>query len=96
MKNIFAFLVLLSIVSSCRESLDSLGIKYGTDKSSLFHAYTHIYEKYFEQLREKSLKFLEIGFSRGSSAHMWEEYFCNAQLFFIDNDPNISQFIKKF
>lgn len=89
-------LFFLSLLKLYPESLDNLGLKYGTDKSSLFHSYTKIYEKYFEPLREQPIKFLEIGFSRGASAHMWEEYFSNAQLFYIDIDLSSFGFLQNF
>lgn len=78
------------------QSLDSLGLEYGTDKSSISHAYTKIYEKYFSPLKEKPLRFLEIGFFQGNSAHMWEKYFSDAQLFFIDIDPLTRNFFQNF
>jgi hypothetical protein len=67
-------------------SLDSLGIKYCTDKSSLHHNYTALYGHYFEPLRDANVKFLEIGFCQGASAYMWEEYFKNGNFYFIDID----------
>ena len=97
MKKILFFSVsLLYVLAIKPTSLDSLGLKYGTDKSSSFHSYTKIYEKYFEHLRSKPIKFLEIGFSHGASAHMWQDYFNNARLFFIDIDPSAINFLTYF
>lgn len=84
-----------SINNYCK-TLDELAITYGTDKSSQAHGYTATYEKYFAPLREKSIKFLEIGFWRGYSAHMWEDYFSNAQLFFIDINKDALSYLKNF
>lgn len=69
--------------------LDQLAIKHGTDKSSLGHNYTEVYEKYFLPLQNKPLKFLEIGFACGSSARMWDAFFVNPEsnLVFIDFKP---------
>jgi len=86
-KTLFFFSLLTSFIISCPVTLDELALKYGTDKSSKFHAYTKIYEKYFHQLKNQPLKFLEIGFCYGCSAHMWEDYFTQAEIHFIDNNP---------
>lgn len=78
------FVLLCSFFSLHSLTLDELALKYGTDKSSQGHAYTQVYEQYFHHLKDQPIKFLEIGFYRGYSAHMWENYFSKAQLFFID------------
>lgn len=63
-------------------TLDSIGRKYGTDKSSAHHNYLVTYEKYFAPLRHQPIKLLEIGAGGyehpdrgGQSLHMWSEYF---------------------
>ncbi|MCB1213062.1 MAG: class I SAM-dependent methyltransferase [Chlamydiia bacterium] len=66
--------------------MDQLALEAGTDKSSAFHNYTRIYSKYFDPIRNEPLKFLEIGIYRGNSVKMWEKYFPNAELHFIDID----------
>lgn len=77
--------------------LDELALKndpYGyLGKGSNWHNYTEVYAQYFASLRHKPVKFLEIGIFEGSSVKMWEEYFDNAELHFID--INFSQ-IKYF
>ncbi len=72
-------------------TLDELAIKYGTDKSSLHHNYTPLYEKYFGELRYKSINFLELGWggyedpnAGGESARMWREYFSKASITVLD------------
>lgn len=65
--------------------LGILAKKYNCDKG-YSHDYIAIYNKYFENIRHKPLKFLEIGFLVGDSAHMWEEYFPSAELHFLDNN----------
>lgn len=67
--------------------LSELGNKFHTDKA-YFHDYTSIYEKYLSHLKDKPVKFLEIGF--GASAHMWDAYFSHplTSLHFIDIDQN--------
>jgi hypothetical protein len=67
--------------------LDSLALKYGTDKGSQCHNYTEIYSKIFQKTKENISAVLEIGLCRRNwkgnkhtfpSLAMWEEYFPNA------------------
>lgn len=74
----------LASASLGAESLDSIGLKTGTDKSSIFHNYTAVYDEEFATLRNQPIKFLEIGINRAYSVKMWEEYFPKAELHFID------------
>ncbi|MBA3721873.1 MAG: class I SAM-dependent methyltransferase [Parachlamydiaceae bacterium] len=68
------------------EYLDNLAIAAGTDKSSTFHNYTKVYAKYFDSLRNDKIKFLEIGINKGFSAKLWESYFTDGDLHFVDID----------
>lgn len=68
--------------------LDNLAQKYYADKSSNWHNYAVIYEKYLEPLKNSPIKFLEIGLAMGYSAHMWREYFPAADLHFIENQQH--------
>ena len=83
---IVVFLPLLTFVLpmiASSSELTEIGNKYGNDKGPS-HDYLVIYEQYFAPIKNKKLKILEIGFFDGSSAHMWEEYFPNAELHYID------------
>ena len=64
--------------------LNGLALKAHADKASDFHNYTETYAKYFSDLREKPIRFLEIGIDKGNSVKLWEEYFPNAELHFMD------------
>lgn len=66
------------------EYLDTLAIQAGTDKSSLAHHYTKTYSKYFAPLRKEKIKLLEIGIFYGNSVKLWESYFVNGELHFVD------------
>ena len=76
----------MNVESSC--ALEECA--YGTDsaensdKSSSGHNYTKIYSHYFDSIKDKNLKFLEIGIYKGYGARLWENYFQNAELHFID------------
>lgn len=92
-KKKLTFLSILTLIIHYRPSytqasyLDQLAVSFNTDKGSKWHGYAQIYEHYFEKIRFQPLKFLEIGFFKGSSARMWNKYFPNASLYFIDIDP---------
>ncbi len=72
--------------------LDALAVAAGTDKSSVCHNYTKIYAKYFAALEHKPIKFLEIGISQGNSVKLWEDYFSEAELHFIDIAAHPNQY----
>lgn len=89
-----------------QETLDELGVKYRTDKSSLLHNYLVEYEKEFPE-PEKIETMLEIGLQRGGSwktnevspsIAMWKEFFPEARVFGADikklkfNDERVSFF----
>jgi hypothetical protein len=87
-KKVFLIIFLLIFFRSYTSHLNDLAIFYGTDKSSHWHNYAEIYEKYFAPLKDSRIKFLEIGLAMGYSAHMWEHYFTEAELHFIENEKN--------
>jgi hypothetical protein len=64
--------------------LNEIALKTEADKGSNYHNYTEFYSQYLSPLKEKPIKFLEIGIFRGASVKMWEKYFPNADLHFID------------
>lgn len=76
-----------------QESLDQIGTKYRTDKSSKFHNYLTTYDKWFDPFREDNIKFLEIGIGNkeswnheGESLYIWRDYFKNGMIYGIDID----------
>lgn len=64
--------------------MDALALEAGTDKSSAFHNYTEVYSQFFSPFKNTPIKFLEIGIYKGDSVKLWEQYFPNAELHFID------------
>lgn len=65
-------------------TLDELALEHGTDKSSVYHAFTRFYEQHLEPLRQQQLTVLEIGVLGGASARMWRDYFPAATIYAID------------
>lgn len=72
--------------------MDEIMLKYGTDKNSYCHNYVAKYLEYFEPLKDKELKILEIGIYRpptndqvpGASLMTWYEYFPKAKIYGVD------------
>ena len=80
-------------------SLDSLGIKYNTDKASKFtynnqeykgHDYLRQYEIFLKELIKKEFTLVELGCYRGSSLRMWKEYFKKVNVIGVDLNQNLS------
>lgn len=67
-------------------SLDELGVKYGTDKSSIHHDYLRKYERYLPFSRGERLRILEVGACFGGSLRTWGEYYPNSEVIGIDID----------
>ena len=78
-------------------TIHNLGKKFRTDKIDSNHTYKNmsycdIYERYFDKIRYKVKKFVEIGIKDGCSLRMWKEYFPNATIYGIDIDPRCKKF----
>lgn len=86
-----AIIALILVFFNCihtQDPLSALTLIYKTDKGPQHHNYTPLYDSYFSKFRNQNINFLEVGFFHGDSAHMWQEYFYNAQLHFIDINEN--------
>lgn len=81
-----------SIRNAEYEYLDQLALVAGTDKSSAFHNYTKVYADFFGAVKNDPLVFLEIGIYKGNSVRLWENYFPNATLHFIDINPSMIEY----
>lgn len=73
------------------ESLNEIGLKFDTDKSSRHHDFLDLYERFLEPIRYKRNTMLEIGVWTGGSLRMWEKYFPSSTVIGIDNDPVAKQ-----
>jgi hypothetical protein len=63
------------------QTLDELGIKFNTDKSSIKHNYMPFYE---QTLPKNPKKMLEIGVETGASIRMWREWFPECEIHGLD------------
>lgn len=75
-------------MENVRYSLNDIGLKHKTDKSTITHCYLDNYEKHLKHLRNEPITILEIGVAGGASIKMWREYFQNAKVYGIDNNPD--------
>lgn len=75
-------------------TLDEIGLKHGTDKSSKIHNYLHFYEENLKEFREKSFTLIEFGCLYGNSLNMWAEFFPKAKI--VGVDINLKRVEKKF
>lgn len=73
------------------DSLDKIGVRCGTDKSSIHHNYLHLYESFLGHFRYEPISILEVGVQRGASLSMWAEYFPNARIVGVDIAPMIDR-----
>lgn len=74
------------------KTLDEIAIEHQTDKATRFtrtyarpKGYTVHFAKFFEPLRDKPIKLLEIGVGGGESIRTWLEYFPISRIYGIDN-----------
>lgn len=72
--------------------LDTLALKYNTDKSSDGHWYTRFYEQIFGPMRMRVESVLELGVADGASLRMWADWFPNARIFGLDMNPVEGEF----
>jgi predicted O-methyltransferase YrrM len=81
--------------SEAMTDLCKFGRASGTDKSPYNtvahrHPYTAVYSMLFAPLKNRPIRFAEIGVAGGSSALMWDMYFAHpeAQIRMFDRDEN--------
>jgi GTPase SAR1 family protein len=66
------------------DQLNEIGLKYNSDKSSIYHCYLDLYDKHFSEYRHKEINFLEIGILFGDSLNIFNEYFKSAKITALD------------
>ncbi len=72
-------------------TLDEIGRKHGTDKSSLQRDRLQSYERFFSERRQQRLKVLEIGTLNGTSLKTWADYFQFATVIGADINPHAAR-----
>ncbi|HET6159646.1 MAG TPA: class I SAM-dependent methyltransferase [Dongiaceae bacterium] len=80
-----------------RASLTEIADHFKTDKGSIKHNYTKVYERYFGPLRaEPGLRLMEIGVACGSSLKMWSKYFNDARILGVDIRPDCANLCRLY
>jgi len=81
----------------------AIGAKIGIDKSPYTnremvhrHPYTGLYSMLFGPLKNKKIRFAEIGVAGGGSTLLWNYYFTNATFDFFDRDENFLENARSF
>jgi hypothetical protein len=64
--------------------LTRLADEYKTDKGSMLHHYTEVYEHFFYPMRASARKICEIGVLEGASLEMFADFFGGAVIYGID------------
>lgn len=68
------------------DPLSELAIKYGTDKSPLWHNYTPTYWRWMCGTERETEVVVDIGVMNGASTRMWLDFFPKATIYAIDKD----------
>lgn len=79
------------------KTLTTIANRHKTDKGTIYfeaHGYTEIYSDFISS-NCSSCSLLEIGVWHGDSIRMWNEYNPNIDIYAIDNDPNVVNFLNK-
>ncbi len=80
-----------------RASLTAIADHFKTDKGSIKHNYTSVYERYFGALRaQPGLRLMEIGVACGSSLKMWSKYFNDARILGVDIRPDCAKLCRLY
>lgn len=66
------------------ETLNDIGVKFGTDKSSIGHDYLRKYEFFLKQYKNSQLTLIEIGRSSEASLRMWEQWLPHGNIVYVD------------
>lgn len=73
-------------------TLNDIGKKYETDKSSNGHDYLTFYDERLSHLRNEKFTLYEIGVFKGGSLKTWCDYFPNATIVGMDITPTATQY----
>lgn len=65
-------------------TLNEIGLKYNSDKSSIYHCYLSLYDEFFSKYRNEDINLLEIGILFGDSLKIFNEYFKDAKITAVD------------
>jgi predicted O-methyltransferase YrrM len=75
-----------------KETLNDIGLRYGTDKASDKNNFLVFYEKFLETIRDKPVRVLEIGVLGGASVRLWRDYFQQGQIIGADINEDVKRY----
>lgn len=85
------------LADPARASLTEIADHYKTDKGTIRHNYTPVYEKYLEPLRTRTgLRLLEVGVACGASLKAWSVYFRDASVIGVDIREECRELCRRF
>lgn len=73
-------------------TLNDIGEKCGTDKSSKYHNYLSKYEFFLSRYHDQSITLLELGVLRGESLRMWKEFLRAGRIIGVDIDERCKRY----
>ena len=82
----------MSQMSSSDNTLDTLGLIYGTDKASDKNDFLSFYSTFLEPLRDVEVTILEIGVLGGASLRTWRDYFSRGHVIGVDINPQVREY----
>ena len=87
----------LQAIDYAAASLTEIADHYKTDKGSIKHRYTAVYERYLAPLRGRpGVRLLEIGVACGASLKMWSRYFRDARVVGVDVRPECASLCRNY
>jgi hypothetical protein len=69
---------------------------FGSDKGTLKHNYTPVYEQHLAKLKSEPINLLEIGVACGASLKMWSRYFPYGRITGVDIRPECAELCKGY
>jgi hypothetical protein len=69
---------------------------FGSDKGTLKHNYTPVYETHLAKLKSEPINLLEIGVACGASLKMWSRYFPYGRITGVDIRPECAELCKGY
>jgi hypothetical protein len=77
-------------------SLTDMADFFGSDKGTLKHNYTPIYEQHLAKIKSEPVRLLEIGVACGASLKMWSRYFPYGRITGVDIRPECAELCKGY
>ncbi|MEK1929845.1 MAG: class I SAM-dependent methyltransferase [Pararhizobium sp.] len=77
-------------------SLTDMADFFGSDKGTIKHNYTPVYDEHLAKLKPEPINLLEIGVACGASLKMWSRYFLYGKITGVDIRPECAELCKGY